>query len=124
MPRTKQQGVPRGRNGEPRAQVYWKRGYAYGDFRAWEKWGGKLVPLKAEGETTATTDQTEAAILFGRRLEAFRELRSRHPKGLGADELDRLTAFIGCYLASKASRQGRKRATDEWLRLQEVRCAL
>jgi integrase len=121
MPRTKEQGGPRGRTSEPRASLYWKRGFAYGDFRAWEKWGGRMEPLKPEGATVAATEPTEAAILFGRRLEALRELRSRHPHGLAADELDRLTAFIGFYLASKANRQGRKRATAEWLRLQEVR---
>ena len=116
------------RSSEPRAELYWKRGRAYLDARAWEAWGGKLEALVPAGERHATRDGVTAAILCGERLAELRALRAAHPGGLvpaagGNDPLDRIATFAGWYLAEKANRRGRKRVTDQWLAVQEQRLA-
>ena len=116
------------RASEPRAELYWKRGRAYLDARAWEAWGGKLEALVPAGERHATQDRVTAAILCGERLAELRALKVAHPEGLvpapsEEDPLDRIATFAGWYLAEKANRRGRKRVTDRWLAVQEQRLA-
>jgi site-specific recombinase XerD len=116
----------------PPAYIIWRNGRAYGDFRAWKKWGGGQQPLVADGDHYATTDSATAAILFGRRLEELRDARMRDPDGNrreaelnaekhGSSEIDEermpdlITASIAYHLRKKATVTGRKQPSSEYL---------
>jgi integrase len=116
-------GCP-GREGdgpEPRANIEWRNGRAYGAFRAWKKWGGGRDPLVPKGEKFATTDPNTAALLFAERLKALRELRQLHPTGLPSDDLDRIASYIGYHVTELANVEGRDPPTPEYVENVTVR---
>ncbi len=96
-------------------------GRAYGDFRAWVRWGGKREPLVPEGEKFATRDAGTAAILFAKRLQDLRDLRTLHPNGLPSDELDRIAAYLGYHIGMLEHVVGRRRPTEEYVANLETR---
>lgn len=100
---------------EPRASISWKNGRAYGELRAWARWGGGREPLVAEGEKFATNNPNTAAILFAQRLQELKLLRSLHPSGLRLGELDRIPAYIGYHVAELANVQGRNPPTEAYV---------
>lgn len=107
--------------GEPRAGIFWRNGRAYGEFRAWSRWGGGREPLVANGEKFATNHQNTAAILFAQRLQELRLLRGLHPKGLSSGELDRIPSYVGYHVAELANVQGRDPPTEEYVENIQVR---
>lgn len=100
---------------EPPANIFWRNGRAYGNFRSWAAWGGKREPLVAVGEKLATTHPNTAAILFARRLEALSRLRELNPTGLTRDELQSLPAYIEYHVSELANVQGRRRPTARYV---------
>jgi integrase len=100
---------------EPRACVCWRNGRAYGEFRAWSRWGGGREPLVSEGDKFATKNPNTAAILFARRLQELKLLRSLHPGGLSSGELDRIASYAGYHVAELANVQGRNPPTAEYV---------
>lgn len=51
------------------SRIYLKRGRHYADFRDFAKWGGKLEPLRAPGEASATRDAEAALRVAAARLD-------------------------------------------------------
>lgn len=107
---------PRGK--EPAARIYWKRARAYGDFRAWVDWGGRLEALKEEGAEHATPSPVAASILFGQRLAELQRLRVERPFGLQPEEeedpYDRFAPFVAYHLHRKRIAKDSKEPS-EWL---------
>ena len=70
-------------------RLYWRNGRAYGDFRAYDKVGGKREALAEKGATWGTKDPEIAEALFAARL---RELQERR-KGRAGVEVRRTTTL-------------------------------
>ena len=100
---------------EPPADIFWRNGRAYGNFRAWAAWGGKREPLVVAGERFATTQPNTAAILFAQRLQALRTLRRFHPNGLAGDELQSISAYSEYHINELAEGEGRRRPTVRYI---------
>lgn len=91
-----------------RQRIYWKRGRAYGDFRDFGRWGGRLEALKAPGNSTATKALDEAVRLCAIRLEELIAARSAHPEG-DLEAKDQIAAFVEHHLERLANRKKRGR---------------
>lgn len=91
-----------------RQRIYWKRGRAYGDFRDYGRWGGRLEALIPLGSPTATTSLDEAVRLCAIRLEELIAARSSHPEG-DLEAKDQITAFAEHHLERLAKRKKRGR---------------
>lgn len=91
-----------------RQRIYWKRGRAYGDFRDFGRWGGRLEALKGFGSQTATTSSDEALRLCAIRLEELIAARSAHPEG-DLEAKDQITGFAEHHLERLAKRVKRGR---------------
>ena len=89
-------------------RVYWKRGRAYGDFRAL---GGAREALIPTGDTGATTDPDVATELAARRVKELQE-QKRRAVLLGIDRDAGLAEFATEHLKRKA-REGR--VTRGWV---------
>lgn len=89
-------------------RIYWKRGRAYGDFRDFGRWGGRLEALKEYGSSTATTSPDEAVRICAIRLEELIAARSAHPAGYIAAK-DQIAAFAERHLERLAKRVKRGR---------------
>lgn len=100
---------------EPAADIFWRNGRAYGNFRSWAAWGGKREPLVAVGERFATTHPNTAAILFAQRLQALSHLRRLNPNGLARDELQSIAAYSEHHINELAEGEGRRRPTARYI---------
>lgn len=110
---------------EPQAYIRWINGRAYGEFGAWAQWGGKRQErLIARRERFATDNKNTAAELFAGRLKELREKRAEHPDGTPETTNaipTALASFIGYHLAMKRDVKGRKKASEQELKLQRTR---
>lgn len=122
MPSTRTRGRSQSEDArEPHAVIYWRKGRAWGDFRAWAAWGGGREALVARGETYATSSRHTATLIFAERLAELRDLRELHPKGLEHTDLDRIPAYVGYHVAMMEEVKGRKPPTKQYVENTQVR---
>jgi len=92
---------------KPEVAIVWRKGRAYGDFRAYEDIGGKREALKEPGTGWGTQDQEIARILFRERLEELQAKRRGRAGGPDrkSTRLDRLVRdhLVQKKLAGKTS---------------------
>lgn len=117
MPEPRRRGRPRKEEArkEPRAHAVWINGRAYGDFRGWTLWGGRLQPLVPDGERFGTRAEEIAAMLFDRRLQELRDLRRTYPDGAPREELDRITLYATYHVDALEKAPGRRKLTEGYL---------
>jgi integrase len=103
-------------------RMYHRQGRGwYADYRNYAREGGGLEALIPEGARRATEDHAQATLLYARRLQELKDLRSGKIQPADPIEMPKFGEFLEEHLTRKAKRVRPQTVAQDRKRLQDIR---